>query len=352
MKAQVLRDRDRLHYDEIPTPSLEPGELLLKVAATGVSPLDLRQIDESPDEPCVLGREIAGTIAEVGDGVNAWQVGQRVATIARIPCMRCTACLDDRFSHCPTYQATTTTAGLTPAGGGFAEFVKVPAHLVQHGGVVTLPGHVSFDRACFLQPVNAVLHAFARLNPQPGQLVWVMGAGAMGAIAVLLATRLGLRAIVSDANRDRLATVRELGAEAVFDSSGDDLHTKIRAFTDGMGVDATLLSEPGGWDVMHALDGTRDGGKLLCLTDCARDALMPLDPLSFARRQIDLLGCSGLSFRQLPRTLSYVFDHRLHLEDIVSDRVSLAELPEVLDRARSPKTAARKILVYPDSPPD
>lgn len=348
MKALVFRDRDRLSYEDLPQPQLEPGEILLKVAAVGVSPLDLRQMKTpQSDEALVFGSEIAGTVAEVAAGVQGWQVGQRVATMARIPCMRCAACLDDRFSACPTYQATTTSAGLTSSGGGFAEFVKVPAHLVQNGGLIALPGHITFDRACFLQPVNAVLHGLAKLNLQPGQLLWVMGAGSLGAIAVLLATRLGLRAIVSDLNPQRRDNTVALGAEAAFDSRGEDLHTKIRAFTDGEGVDATLVTQPQGWDLMHALDGTRAGGKLLCLTDYSDDLPVPLDPLSFARREVTLMGCSGLSFRQQPRTLAYVFQHRFPLEAIVSDRVSLAELPQVLERIRTPGNASQKILAYP-----
>ena len=348
MKAQVFHGSGELRYEDLPQPTASEGEVIVAVKAVGVSPLDLCRLRVPQlDEPLVLGREIAGTIVEVGPEVRSWRVGQRVATLAHVPCMRCLACLEDRFSACVTYQAHTTTAGLSPSGGGFAEFVKVPRYLVEHGGLVALPGHITFERACFLQPINSLLHGFARLNLQPEQQLWILGAGSLGAIAILLAQRLGLQPLVSDRHPQRLEAALDLGAKAAFSSNSDDLHTKVRAFTNGEGVDGALLTEPQGWDVMHALDGTRPGGKLLCLTDYADPLPVPLDPLAFARRQIDLLGCSGLSPRQQSRSLTYLFDHHLPLERTISDRVPLGELASVLEHLQSPNSDSRKILVYP-----
>lgn len=348
MKAQVFHGQGGLQYQDLPQPTADAGDVIIEVKAVGLSPLDLRRLQVPElEQPLVLGREITGTIAEVGDQVSGWRVGQRVATLAHVPCMRCLACLEDRFSACRTYQAHTTSAGLTASGGGFAEFVKVPEHLVKHGGLVALPGHITFDRACFLQPINSLLHSFARLRLQPEQQIWILGAGSLGAIAVLLAQRLGLHPLVSDRSPQRLDAALDLGAKAAFDSNSDDLHTKVRSFTDGEGVDAALLTEPQGWDVMHALDGTRPGGTLLCLTDFADPLPVPLDPLAFARRQIDLLGCSGLSPRQQQRSLTYLFDHHLPLEATISDRIPLVDLPQTLEQAQGPNSNSRKILVYP-----
>ncbi|MDC0835435.1 alcohol dehydrogenase catalytic domain-containing protein [Geitlerinema sp. CS-897] len=350
MKAQVFRGVDRLCYEDLPQPTIAADEILLKVEVVGVSPHDLRALTSRETEsPCVLGSEIAGTIAAVGDDVSQWWVGQRVATVSRIPCMRCRECLRDRFSLCSVYRDITTTAGFTPSGGGFAEYVRVPAHLVCHGGLVPLPGHVTLDRACLLQPVNLSLSAIERLQVRAGQLVWVLGAGSIGSMFVLLLKRFGMRAIVSDPNPDRLEVALDLGAEAVFCGTSDDLHTKIRAFTDGEGVEAAILTAPSNESFLNALDGLRPGGKLLGLTDYAENGTLLFDPLSLMRRQIDLLGCGGMSFRWQPTAIDLLFDYRLPLESVVSDRVSLSELPEIVARTTAGKPATRKILVYPDS---
>ncbi|MGC9504612.1 alcohol dehydrogenase catalytic domain-containing protein [Baaleninema sp.] len=348
MKAQVFRGVDRLCYEDLPQPTIATDEVLLKVEVVGVSPRDLQAL-KSPDTeaPCVLGSEIAGTIAAVGESVSQWWVGQRVATVSRVPCMRCRECLRDRFSLCSFYQNITTTAGLSDSGGGFAEYVKVPAHLVHHGGLVALPGHITLDRAALLQPLNLCLAAIDRLRFQPGQQVWILGAGSIGSILVLLLKQFGMRPLVSDPNPDRLDAALDLGAEAVFAGSSDDLHTKICAFTDGEGVEAAILTEPSHISFLNALDGLRPGGKLVCLTDYADRGAMFFDPMSVMRRQIDLLGCAGMSFRLQPMAIDLLFDHRLPLESVVSDRLLLSDLPEVVERGTAEKTATRKILVYP-----
>ncbi|MBP0003352.1 MAG: alcohol dehydrogenase catalytic domain-containing protein [Cyanobacteria bacterium SBC] len=348
MKAQVFRGVDRLCYEDLPQPIVEPGEVLINVEATGVSPQDLQFVKSNTIEPpCVFGSEIVGTIAAVGEGVTQCWEGQRVATIARIPCMRCRECLADRFSLCLTYQQIATTAGFGPFGGGFAEVVKVPAHIVKHGGLIPLPGHVTFDRATFIQGTNACLNALDRVRYRPGQLVWILGAGSIGLTLVLLAKHFGLKSIVSDPNVDRLDFALDLGADVAFCSDSDDLHTKVRAFTDGRGVETAVLTQPSQVDFFHALDGLQPGSQLLCLSDYALEDAAVLDPLSLTRRQIDLLSCSGLSFRLQSMAIDLVFDYRLPFDAIVSDRVALADLPEAIARSTAEKTATRKILVYP-----
>jgi L-iditol 2-dehydrogenase len=145
MKAQVFRGVNQLNYEEVPVPELQTDEVLVQVQVVGLCQSDIKKIRYPLYEPPrIYGHETAGVIAAVGEEVTGWQVGQRVVVMHHIPCMRCGYCLNDNFSMCEVYKNITTTAGFTPSGGGFAEYVKVPGHIVQNGGLIPIPERSEF----------------------------------------------------------------------------------------------------------------------------------------------------------------------------------------------------------------
>lgn len=155
MKAQVFRGVNQLSYEDIPVPTLLADEVLVQVQVVGLCQSDIKKIRYPLYEPPrIFGHETAGTITSVGSEVIGWQVGQRVAVMHHIPCMRCAYCLNDNFSMCDTYKNICTTAGFAPSGGGFAEYVKVPGHIVRNGGLIPIPEHISFEEASFVEPTK------------------------------------------------------------------------------------------------------------------------------------------------------------------------------------------------------
>ncbi|NJK27751.1 MAG: alcohol dehydrogenase catalytic domain-containing protein, partial [Coleofasciculaceae cyanobacterium SM2_3_26] len=160
MKAQVFRGVNQLSYEEVPVPAIESDEVLVQIHVVGLCQSDIKKIRHPLYEPPrIFGHEMAGTIAAVGAEVTGWQVGQRVVVMHHIPCMHCAYCLNENYSMCETYKRVTTTAGFTPSGGGFAEYIKVPGHIVRHGGVIPMPDGVSFEQASFVEPTNCCLKA-------------------------------------------------------------------------------------------------------------------------------------------------------------------------------------------------
>jgi L-iditol 2-dehydrogenase len=348
MKAQVFRGVNQLSYEELPIPALAADEVLVQVQVVGLCQSDIKKIRYPLYEPPrIFGHETAGVIAAVGEDVTNWEVGTRVVVMHHIPCMRCGYCLNDNFSMCDVYKNISTTAGFNPSGGGFAEYVKVPGHIVRNGGLIPIPSEVSFEQASFVEPTNCCLKAVKKAEIAPGQTILITGAGPIGLMFVMLVKYFGARAIATDLLPSRLEKALALGAEAAIDACDPDLATKVQALTDNMGVDTTLLAVPSEKAFFQALDCTRKGGKILFFAEFPDRVEIPLNPNILYRREIDLIGSYSSSYRLQNLAVDIVFNHRIDVEALISDRYPLQNLPAAVERAVSPTPDTYKILIYP-----
>ncbi len=348
MKAQVFRGVNQLSYEEVPIPEVAPDEVLVKVNVVGLCQSDIKKIRYPLYEPPrIFGHETAGTIAQVGVAVPHWQVGDRVVVLHHIPCMHCAYCLNENYSMCDVYKNITTTAGFAPSGGGFAEYVKVPGHIVRHGGLIPIPANVTFEQASFVEPTNCCLKAVKKAQIQPGQIVLVTGAGPIGLMFIMLVKYFGARAIATDLLPSRIEKALEVGAEAAFDARDAHLPDKIQALTGGMGVDTSLLAVPSEKAFFQALDCTRKGGKILFFAEFPDEVEIPINPNILYRREIDLMGSYSSSYRVQALATDIVFNRRIDVDALISDRYPLQELAAAVERAISPTPDTYKILIYP-----
>ena len=350
MKAQVFRGVNQLSYEELPVPEIAPDELLVKVQVVGLCQSDIKKICYPLYEPPrIFGHETAGVIAAIGNEVTDWEVGRRVVVMHHIPCMRCGYCLNDNFSMCNIYKNISTTAGFTPSGGGFAEYVKVPGHIVRNGGLIPIPTGVSFEQASFVEPTNCCLKAVRKANIAPGQSVLVTGAGPIGLTFIMLVKYFGARAIATDLLPSRIEKALSVGAEAAIDARLPDLPAKIHALTGGMGVDTTLLAVPSEKAFFQALDCTRKGGKILFFAEFPDEVEIPINPNILYRREIDLMGSYSSSYRLQSLAADIVFNRRIDVDALISDRYHLQDLSAAVERAKSPSADTLKILIYPQA---
>src|SRR5512137_1490800 len=185
MRAIVYRGANDLRLETVPVPRLGPEELLVRVAVCGICPTDIKKIQYGTvPPPRIFGHETAGTIVRAGARVKGFAVGERVALHHHVPCLACHACRHRAFAQCAQYRRTGITAGFEPAGGGYAEYVRVMALVLP--GVVKIPARNTFAEGAMLEPVNTVLKAVRRLTLLPGDTVLVAGQGPIG----LMFTRL------------------------------------------------------------------------------------------------------------------------------------------------------------------
>lgn len=348
MKAQVFRGVDQLSYEEVPLPEIGADEVLVQVQVVGLCQSDIKKIKYPLYEPPrIFGHETAGTIAAVGSEVQKWQPGDRVVVLHHIPCMHCAYCLNENFSMCEVYKNITTTAGFSPSGGGFAEYVKVPGHIVRNGGLMIIPNDVTFEQASFVEPTNCCLKAVKKAQIAPGQTVLVTGAGPIGLMFIMLVKYFGARAISTDLMPSRIEKALKIGADAAFDARDPDLANKIQSLTQGMGVDVSLLAVPSDKAFFQALDCTRKGGKILFFAEFPDELEIPINPNILYRREIDLMGSYSSSYRVQSLAAEIVFNRRIDVDALVSDRYPLKDLAMAVDRAVTPTPETYKILIFP-----
>jgi L-iditol 2-dehydrogenase len=348
MKAQVFRGVNQLSYEEVPLPQIESDEVLVQVKVVGLCQSDIKKILYPLYEPPrIFGHETAGVITAMGADVKGWQAGQRVIVLHHIPCMHCDYCLNENYSMCEVYKNITTTAGFTPSGGGFAEYVKVPGHIVRNGGLMEIPEAITFEQASFVEPTNCCMKAVKRAQIQPGQTVLVTGAGPIGLMFIMLANYLGARAIATDLLPSRIEKAMNVGAAAAFDARDPELVQKVQVETNGMGVDVSLLAVPSDKAFFQALDCTRKGGKILFFAEFPDELEIPINPNVIYRREIDLIGSYSSSYRLQKLSADIVFNRRIDVDALVSDRYPLSELSTAVAQAIKPGPDTYKILIYP-----
>src|SRR6267378_6374189 len=221
MQAVVYRGANDLRVETLPVPKIGPQELLVKVAVCGVCPTDIKKIHYGTvPPPRIFGHETAGTIARVGRSVKQFKVGDRVALHHHIPCLKCHACRHGAFAQCAQYKRTGITAGFEPAGGGYAEYVRVMPFVFP--GVVKIPKRNSFLEGAMLEPVNTVLKAVKRLKLLRGDAVLVAGQGPIGLMFTRLLVLRGVKVVATDLFQTRLGMSRDFGATWVWEVPSDE----------------------------------------------------------------------------------------------------------------------------------
>src|SRR5437899_9874810 len=194
MQAVVYRGANDLRVEILPVPKIGPREILVKVAVCGVCPTDIKKIHYGTvPPPRIFGHETAGAIVRLGARVRGFRMGERVALHHHVPCLECHACRHRAFAQCLQYKRTGITAGFEPAGGGYAEFVRVMSFVLP--GVVKIPSRNSFLEGAMLEPVNTVLKAVNRLNLLRGDTILVAGQGPIGLMFTRLLALRGIKVV-------------------------------------------------------------------------------------------------------------------------------------------------------------
>ena len=191
---------------------------------------------------------------------SRFKIGDRVALHHHVPCLDCHFCRHHAFAQCATYKRTGITAGFEPAGGGYAEYVRVMPFVLP--GVVKIPANNSFAEGAMLEPVNTVLKAVRRLNLLPGDTVLVAGQGPIGLMFTRLLQLAGARVLATDLLASRLRLARKFGAKrAVLASQLSTLNPQL---------DAAIVAVPSDAAVHQALQLVRGGGQVLLFAHTKR----------------------------------------------------------------------------------
>jgi L-iditol 2-dehydrogenase len=349
MRAAVYRGVDDVRLETIPVPKIGAGELLVKVNTCGICGTDLKKIHTgSHSAPRIFGHETSGTIAAVGKGVTKFQPGDRVMVFHHIPCRECFYCHHKTFAQCETYKRVGCTAGFEASGGGFAEYVRVMDWIVRQG-TVSIPEGVSFEQACFVEPVNTCMKGIDALRLDKGETALVIGQGPIGIILSMLAQRSGARVITSDLYQERLKIALTFGLGNSVDASCTDVLKSVREQTEGRGADVAILAVGGNSLIKPAMDAVRPGGRVLLFAQTARGEAM-IDPAAVCVDEKTLLGSYSASVDLQEESVRFVMNREMDLERLISHRFPLSNGVEALKLAARPQPDSMKIVIQPGGP--
>lgn len=350
MRAVVYRGINDMRVETVPVPRIGAGELLIKIATCGICGTDLKKIHMgSHSAPRIFGHEMAGTVAQVGEGVTGFKAGDRVMSFHHVPCGECYYCRKQTPAQCPLYKKTGATAGFEPSGGGFAEYVRVMDFVVANGGVVRIPSGVPFEQAAFVEPLNTVLKGQKMLNLASDDTVLVIGQGPIGLMHAALARRTGACVLTSDLFAERHAIAARFGLTNPIHAGTENVVERVMAATDGRGADAVVLAVGGNALIRTAMDAVRPGGKVMLFAQ-TQHGEASIDPAAVCVDEKTLLGSYSSSFPILDEVTSLVFDgyrNGFDLTQLISHRFSLEEAVEAIEIASNPQPGSMKIMIEP-----
>ncbi len=342
MQAVVYRGVDDLRLETLPVPRTGPHELLVQVAACGVCPTDIKKIHHGTvPPPRVFGHETAGTIVKVGARVRGFRVGERVALHHHVPCLDCHACRHRSFAQCAQYKQTGITAGFAPAGGGYAEYVRVMRFVLP--GVVKIPRGNTFEEGAMLEPVNTVLKAVHRLALLRGDTVLVVGQGPIGLLFTKILERRGVRVIAADLLPKRLPLARRFGAAQVF--CGSNLAEVSRLLPRRAVVDAAIVTAPSDEAVRQAHELVRPGGAIMLFAHTNKGRETEIDLSKVCAEEKELLGSYSADFTLQKEVAALVFSRALDIRPLVTHRFPLRDTAEAVALASRPTASSLKVMV-------
>lgn len=350
MRAVVYRGINDMRVETVPVPRIGPGELLIRVATCGICGTDLKKIHlGSHSAPRIFGHEMAGIVVAMGDGVTRYALGDRVMTFHHVPCGECYYCRKQTPAQCPLYKKTGVTAGFEPAGGGFAEYIRVMDFVVANGGVVPIPDDVPFEQAAFVEPLNTVLKGVKMLNLAADETVLVIGQGPIGLMHAALARRAGARVLTSDLFAERHAIAARFGLKEPIDAGKENVVERVLAATEGRGADAVILAVAGSALIRTAMDAARPGGKIMLFAQ-TQHGEATIDPAAVCVDEKTLLGSYSSSFPILSEVTGLVFGsyrNGFDLTQLISHRFPLEEAVAAIDLASHPQAGSMKIMIEP-----
>ncbi len=346
MAAAVYVGDSRVCVQTVDTPAIGPGEILVRVESCGVCHTDLKKIEYNLlAPPRIYGHETAGVVAAVGENVTRYAPDDRVVVFHHIPCGKCFYCQRRLYAQCPVYKKVGITAGYEPAGGGFAQYVRVMDWIVDRG-VERIPEGVSFDQACWVEPVNTCLKGVEQLKLQPGEVVAVLGQGPIGLIFTMLVNRTGAQVFATDTLEVRRGLSEEFGARA-FDPRDQEFTAAIRQASDGRGADAVILATSVRGLVEQALQISRPGARILLFAQTSAKERIEMSGADICVGERMLFGSYSADVDLQHESARLVFSRELPLERIVSHRLPLTEIERGIEIATRPSAESLKVVIHP-----
>ncbi|WP_341531140.1 alcohol dehydrogenase catalytic domain-containing protein [Nostoc sp. UHCC 0302] len=334
MLAALLYGQEDLRLEEVADPTPATGEVVIQVGVATTCGTDLKVWRRGGHAkmlkpPTLFGHEAAGQIVTLGAGVTGWQVGDRVVANNSAPCMNCFFCQRQEYSLCPN---------LTWNNGTFAEYLKIPAAIVEHN-LLRIPDELPFELAAMTEPLACVLHGVARSNIKAKDQVVVLGDGAIGLMFVA-ALSVKAEVLLWGGNNHRLEIGKKLGASKTFNYHQiPNISGVVKEFTQGWGADVVIEATgvPSVWET--AIACARPGATVNLFGGCPRDTSITVNTEQLHYSELTLKGVFHNTPEYVRAALSLIASRQIPFELLISEQRPLKDLEQVFSDMK-----ARKVI--------
>jgi L-iditol 2-dehydrogenase len=340
--AALLYGKEDLRLEVVPDPTPEVGEVVIQVKAATTCGTDLKVWRRGGHArmlqlPSLFGHEAAGEIVAIGKDVQGWRIGDRVVANNSAPCLNCFFCDRHAYSLCPN---------LTWNNGTFAEYLKIPAAIVQ-ANLLAIPPDLPDELASLTEPLACVLHGIDRSPIHRGDRVVVIGDGAIGLMFVaVLATRCD-QVILFGGNDTRLQIGKQLGALETFNyhQLSEPVPEVVRSLTDGWGADVVIEATgvPEVWETAVACG--RPGAIINLFGGCPKDTTITVNTERLHYSELTLKGVFHNTPYHVREALSTLASRQINFELLLSDRRPLQALQQTFQDMRDRQ--AIKVAIVP-----
>lgn len=346
--AAVLMAPNALEVRTVVTPRPGPADVLIKVEACAVCSSDLSLTAKPwPGQPpygsFIPGHEYSGTIVALGETVDEFKIGDRVAVEAHLGCLRCRNCRLGNYTACLNYGKKGHRANGFTTNGGFAQYV------VNHVNTVyPIPDSVGFEEASLITNLGCVLYGFETIGGYiVGDHVVVIGPGPLGLISVEVAKALCAgRVFLIGTRTARLKAGKALGADRIIDVSKEDPVQVIKEETNGIGADLVIESSGATQAPQMAIDMARRMGKILLLG--FPDEPVQADFSSLGKENKSIHTVRGEGWANCGRAISLLASNRVSLKSLVTHSFSLNDIFEAFKTFKGRTGGAIKVVVKPN----
>ena len=342
MKAAMLHGVKDLRIQDINVPTVDDGEILVKVKAATTCGTDLKiyqrgYVSGVITLPTVFGHEWSGDIVEVGKGVPYFHKGIRVRAGNSSPCLRCYMCQRGKFNLCED---------MMWLWGAYAEYIKVPQRIVMLNTQV-IPDHVTYEEAAVAEPLACVLHGVEEAGVKLGDTVAIIGAGPIGLLHLLTVRKMGAgKVTISDTIDERLQIAQRLGADHVINAKQEDTVQKTKEFTGGYGADVVIeaIGMPATWE--QALKIVRKGGTVLEFGGCPPETEIKVSTEQLHYGETTVMGAFHTTPLHFKKALNLIASGTIDVRPLITNHMKLKDIKQAFETLATSKTDI-KIAVSP-----
>lgn len=350
MKAAVLMGPNELKVKEVDLPKPASGEVLIKVQACAICSSDVSLIkkpwfSQPPFGEFIPGHEYSGIIADVGENVKEFKVGDRVAVEAHSGCGRCINCRRGNYTACLNYgdiQLGHRANGFT-TNGGYAQYVVNKVNTVY-----SISDSISFEEAALLTNLGCILYGFETIGGYVvGDTITVIGPGPLGLLAVEVGKILAADKVWLIGTRDsRLEVGQKIGADRIINIHQEDAVKSLIDETKGLGVDLVIVAAGGHQALETAVKITKRMGKILLLS--FPEEPVPLNLGLMGKNNVSLYTVRGEGRANCARAASLMASGKVNLKSLITHTFALNEIKKGFQTFIERREGAIKVIVKPN----